>query len=118
MAQLIKLWDEKDLLIKLRSDTLIIVQNCQSIPPIKKLIECHDILDLSIQIIEQFPTQKEDGIPVGDSDALLQLKRLVQEIFVYYPTDVPRPAFDTYEMKVKTLLRIFRLPREEFCGIR
>ena len=113
MAQLVKLWDELDLLDKLRQDTLLIIQNCQSVQPVKKLVECHEILDLTHTIILKFPVTPPDA-PICDADALLHMKRLVQEINVFYPKDVPRPKFDTYQIKVQTLLRIFRLPREEF----
>ena len=110
MAQLVKLWDEKDLLVRLRDDTVLIVQNCLAVPPMKKLIECHDILDLTINIQLQFPTEFPDP-PVCDEDALLHLKRLVQEVYIYHRAEVPMPHFISYESKVTTLLRIFRLPK-------
>jgi len=116
MAHIVKLWDEEDLLIKLKSDTLIIIQNCQSIPPMKKLVEAHDILDLSLNIIQQFPVKPPEPATC-DEAALMHLDRLIKEVAIYYPHDVPQPKFEIYGMKIKTLLRVFHLPKGEFYGI-
>lgn len=110
MAHILKLWDEKDLLIRLRDDTVLIVQNCLAVPPMKKLIEVHDILDLTINIQNQFPTEFPDP-PVCDEDAMMHMKRLVQEVYIYHRAEVPMPHFEVYESKIKTLLKIFRLPK-------
>lgn len=111
MAELIKLWDELDLIKKLRKDTLLIVQNCQSIPPIKKLVECHDILDLTETIVKSFPTTPPEP-PVCDEAALMHLRRLISEINLFYPKEIPQPHFLNFEMKILTLLRIFGLPKD------
>lgn len=115
MARIVKLWDEVDLLVKLKTDTLIIIQHCHSIPPVKKLVEAHDILDLSLEIIQKFPVQPPEPATC-DEAALLHLDRLIKEVSIYYPQDIPQPKFEIYGMKIKTLLRIFNLPKGGFYG--
>ena len=111
MAHIVKLWDEKDILQRLKADTVLIVQNCKTIPPMKKLIECHDILEMTIAIQNSFQVTFPDPL-ICDEGALLHLKFLVQEISIYYPREIPQPHFQNYAMKVSTLLRIFNLPKE------
>jgi len=115
MALLIQLFDEKTLLTTLQSDTLEIIRDCKSIDPIKKLVECHEILRLTQDIQERFPRVMPEP-PTCDEAALLHLKNLTQEIFVFYHPELPRPTFDTYTIKIKQLLWTFRIPRWEFKG--
>ena len=112
MTDLVKLWDEKALLVKLKQDTLFLIQNATSMEPIKKLVQCYDILDLTLAIQHHFPTVWPE-LPECDPDALLQLRILTREIFIYHRADVP-PEFDLYTFKVKQLLRIFQVPKEEY----
>lgn len=112
MTELVKLWDEKVLLTNLKQDTLFLIQGSKSIEPIKKLVQCHEILDLTLAIQHHFPTVWPE-LPECDPDALLQLRILTRELFIYYRSELP-PEFDLYTFRVKQLLRVFQIPKEEY----
>lgn len=112
MTNLVKLWDEKTLIANLQDDTLSLIRGCKTIPPIKKLIECYEILDLTLEIQNQFPTVWPD-LPICDSDALIHLENLIRELAIYHRAELPHPDFDIYNYKIKHLLRLFQVPKEE-----
>lgn len=117
MAQLVKLWDEKELLIHLQSDTIVLIRDCKSIEPIKKFVECYDILKLTWSIQDKFPTEWPDT-PECDEMALLQLKVLTQQLTTCHWPELPHPGFDVYSTKIIKLLRIFRVPKREYKDAR
>jgi hypothetical protein len=111
--QLVKLFDEKHLLGLLKADSMGLIRACFDIGAIKKLVQCHDILDLTLEVQERFP-KKFPEPPECDQDALLYLKQITQEINVWHGKEVPRPHFDLFDINVRKLLRVFRVPREEY----
>jgi hypothetical protein len=117
MAQIVKLMDEKTILKDLKQDTMGLIRSCYKVEPVKKFVECYDILDLTLQIQEMYPTQFPK-IPECDPSALLHLRTLTQELLVFYWIDLPHPDFGKYTIKVQSLLRLFRLPKEEFEALK
>lgn len=113
MTRLIRLWDEKDLIIKLKSDALIIIHAATTIQPVKKLVEATDILDLTLLLNEKYPTAPPD-LPVGDEGALLRLREISFELYCYHRNEVPVDHVIMWDGKIKTLLAIYRLPKENF----
>jgi hypothetical protein len=106
MGGLIRLWDESKLLFDLRDRTIVIIRGCQEIGPIKKLVECHDILDMTIDIQKRFPTEFPDT-PEYDVGAMNRLKHLTSEIFVWYSPTLPQPDFEIYSLGVHRLIHSF-----------
>lgn len=117
MAQLVKLFDEKLLLVNLQADALILIRDCNSIEPIKKFVECYDILKLTWTIQEKFP-REYPAAPECDEPALMHLKRITQELFVCHGPELPRPGFDSFDYNIRRLLVVFRVPREAFKNAR
>lgn len=117
MARLVKLFNEKQLLLNLQADTLILIRDCRSIEPIKKFVECHEILKLTWDIQERFPKVWPEP-PECDEHALLHLRFLTQELFVGFSPELPRPGFDLYDKNVRILLRVFGVPRKAFIHAR
>lgn len=113
MTQIVRLWDEKLLIGDLKQDTLNLIHGCKAVPPIKKFVECYDILDLTLAIQTKFPTVWPE-IPICDADALLHLNTIVRELLIYHGPDIPHPDFDVYTYRVRRLLKIFQVPKEEY----
>lgn len=112
MTRIIKLWDERDLICRLKNDTLLLIHASKTIQPIKKLVEASDILDLTLSINERFPTNPPD-LPICDEAALLRLKQISAELYVYHRQEVPPDHLILFDDKVRTLLAVYRLPRHE-----
>lgn len=110
MTQLVKLYDERSLLVDLQGRTLSMVHGCTAMDPVKKFVECYDILDLTLSIRDRFPTEFPT-LPVCDEDSLLHLKHLTRELLVYHGPYLPHPDFEIYTNRVEILLRIFAIPR-------
>jgi hypothetical protein len=106
-----KLWDEKTLIIGLETETLKLIHSCPQIEPVKKFVEIHDILHMTLMIQEKFPKLWPD-LPECDEGALLYLKTLSHEIYVSYWPVLPQPDYDRYAGRLRTLLRVFQIPRE------
>lgn len=113
MTRLIKLWDEKDLIIRLQGDTLILIHAARSIQPVKKLVEASEILDMTLWLNQKYPTEPPD-LPVGDEGALLRLREISFELSVYHRQDIPVDHVMMFGDKIKTLLALYRLPKENF----
>ena len=111
MTPVIKLWDERTLLVGLQDETLRMIHSCPAVEPVKKFVEVFDILQMTLVIYEKFPTTWPE-LPECDVGALLHLKTLSHEIFVSYWPVLPRPAYDEYAQRLRTLLRVFQVPRE------
>lgn len=113
MSPIVKLFDEKLLLKSLQSDSLVIIRSCNTIDPIKILIECHDILKLTLDIQNKYPSEFPE-LPVFDEDALLYLKFLVKELSRKFHTEMPQPIFFKFNQDMLRLLIAFRVPKENF----
>lgn len=100
---------EKRLLLELKDDTVRIIRSCTDIAPIKKLIHCHDIIQLSLDINDRFPA-KADTPPLCDVSALSELRKTTSELYVYYGILLPMPDFNPwYVGKVDRLLSLYGL---------
>jgi hypothetical protein len=106
MGNLIQLWNEQKLLFDLRDSTIIIIRGLAEIKPIKKMVECHDILDLTIDIQKRFPHEFPD-CPEYDAGAINRLRHLTGEIFIFWNPILPQPDFEVYQLGVKKLVRSF-----------
>lgn len=96
---------EKKLLVELKGDTLRIIKSCDEVEPIKKLVLCHDIISLTIDINDRFPKRDPNAPLICDVDALKQLRKTTSELFVYYGSMLPMPDFSpVYINKVDRLL--------------
>ena len=113
MARLVKIFDEKQLLVNLQADTLILIRDCQTIQPIKIFVQCHDILRLTWDIQLKYPREYPED-PECDETALLYLRVLTQELFIGHGAELPKPGFDHYEQNIRRLLRVFRVPKKGF----
>lgn len=112
MAHLVKLFNEKQLLVDLQAETLIMIRDCHSIEPIKRFVQCYDILRLTWDIQEKHPKPWPDL--ECDESALLYLRTLTQELVICYGPELPRPGFDLFDTNVRRLLRVFGVPRKVF----
>ena len=108
----VRLYCEKDLLSDLQGRTLKLIHGCQTVEPVKKLVECHEILVLTQTIHEKFPRVYPE-LPECDIQALLQLKHLLRELLVYHGPYIPHPDFELYHGRVECLFRVFAIPRGE-----
>ena len=107
---LFRLGHEKQLLVELKDDTIRIIKSCNDAAPIKKLIICHDIIDLTLDINGRFPKKKEDAPLICDVDALRDLRKTTSELFVYHGALLPVPDFSpVYITKVDRLLWFYGL---------
>ncbi|NDC22539.1 MAG: hypothetical protein EBZ49_00190 [Proteobacteria bacterium] len=107
---IVKLYDEVELLRDLQKDTLILIRHCTNIEPVKRFTECYDILGLTIHISKHFPIVANKP-PDCDEAALLHLRRITQELGIFYQQDFPRPLFLGYLHKVIRLLTLYQVPR-------
>lgn len=116
MAQLVKLFNEKQLLVDLQAESLILIRTCNSIEPIKRFVQCYDILRLTWDIQEKHPKVWPDL--ECDEAALLYLRTLTRELIIGYGPELPRPGFDSFDTNVRRLLRVFGVPRKVFENAR
>lgn len=105
----IRLFDEKQLIYGLQGQTIEMIRGCIAVPPVRKFIECYDILDLTRDIYERFPTETLE-MPVCDQGALLRLRTLTGELMVFHGPEIPQPDFFHYRSDVLKLLRCFGIP--------
>jgi hypothetical protein len=107
---LVRLGHEKQLLVELKGDTLRIIRSCDDAEPIRRLLTCHDIISLTLDINGRFP-KKEESPLICDVDALRDLRKITSELFVYYGSKLPMPDFSPfYITKVDRLLWFYGLP--------
>ena len=117
MAQLVKLFDEKKLLVTMQADTLVLIRNCRTIETIKGFVACYDVLKLTWTIQEKFPTDFPDE-PECDEGALLHLQDISSELLFKHGPELPRPGFDSFYFNIKKLLRLFRVPRKGLTNVK
>lgn len=113
--KVVRLTNESDLLADLRANTILLINSCQRFEPIKKLVECHEILDLTLGINKKFPRIGPHVPPECDEGALLQLRTLTLELSSFYSSWLPKPDFSpNYVGKVKQLLWLYKVPKHQF----
>jgi len=117
MARLVKLYDEKQLLLVLQADTLVLIQGCRTIEPVKRLVTCHEVLQLTFDIQLKYPREAPADLEC-DEGALLHLKTLTQELCVSYRMELPNPGFDSFSANIRKLLRVFRVPKGRVEDVR
>jgi len=108
---IVRLYPEGILLRELSNDTVGLIRSCREIKPVKKLVECHDILELTLDISRRFPTLPPTD-PMCDEAALLQLRNLTRELYITHRFDLPSYNLELYVDKVVKLLTVYRVPRE------
>jgi hypothetical protein len=113
MAQIVKFLNEMVILTGLKQDTMKLIRACEKVEPVKKFVQCYDIIDLTLQIQEMYP-KEFPALPECDQGALLDLRRISQELLVYHWIDLPHPDISHYTLKVNSLLQAFFVPREDF----
>lgn len=107
---LVKLYEEKDLVVELQTETVGLIRHCSTVDPIKKLVNVYDILKLTLDIANKFPRTLPD-LPECDEGALLYMETLTRELVVYHRLDLPTPEFPRYLQKVQRLFRLYHIPR-------
>jgi hypothetical protein len=106
--ELIKLHDEIKIMQGLKIDTISLIHKTESINPIKKLIEAHEIIDLNLKVGELFKDHKEN--PIWDEAALKDLNKIRCELIVYYYTDFrPFVALQKYNKDLITFFNVMAL---------
>lgn len=106
---LVHLGHERKLLAELKDDTVRIIRSCKDVAPIKKLIYCHDIIELTLEINDNGKFQVKEGKPpLCDVSALNDLRKTTSELYVYYGALLPMPDFNPwYVCKVDRLLTLY-----------
>ena len=108
---LVHLGHEKQLLVELKGDTIRIIKSCNDAEPIRRLLTCHDIISLTLDINGRAFKRKEDAPLMCDVAALKDLRKITAELFVYYGALLPIPDFSPfYITKVDRLLWLYGLP--------
>ena len=92
---------ERQLVSKLKKDTLSLIHNTLNIPAIKKLILAHEILDLNETIFDKYSKNEE---PCWDIASIQDLKTIGHELFVYHRMDFnPSEKIVSYSNKISNL---------------
>ena len=111
MTRVIKLRDEVGLITELARDTVDLIHRTDRIKAIKKLVEAHEILTLSLEIERRFPEFKDS--PPWDQAALRDLDGIRIELMLHWLESFdPRQLLPRYYDKVGTLFRILNLRLE------
>ena len=109
MTNLIHLHDEVSLVTDLKFEALGVIRGCQEINPIKILVESHDIFELSLQIMDKYPSTCP-GLFIYDKSAVMHLSNLTRQLLVYYNHTLPKPEFPFYRQNVMKFLRLCEVP--------
>ncbi len=106
----LKLFDEVEVLKELRDDTVTLIHSTSSIKPIKKLIEVHELLDLSLVIESAFSDFK--GSPPLDPVLLKDMNAIRAELVVFHRLDFrPVTKIDAFSAKMVSLFRWVEMSR-------
>jgi hypothetical protein len=107
---IVKLYNENKLIADLQQDTIWMIKHCDTVDPVKKLVTCFDILKLTLDIGNKFPSIVP-RMPECDEGALSHLLTLTRELTVYHHKELPNPDFIKYTHKIKRLLLIYGIPK-------
>ena len=102
---------EKQLLLELKRDTIRLIKSCDNAEPIRRLLTCHDIIHLTLDINNRFPSKGENTPLICDVDALKDLRKVTADLAVCWWQFLPIPDFSPlYISKVDRLLGFYGLP--------
>lgn len=105
--QVVKLFDEVRMMHELRSDTLSLIHSTTSIKPIKKLVEVHDILDITLMIEAHFSDYRDN--PPWDVSLLRDMNSIRAELIVFHrPEFNPVSRLDTFSAKMLSLFHVIK----------
>ena len=111
MADLVRLFDEVEMVKALRDQTIELIHTTNDIHAIKKLIELHDLLHLNVLIQEHF---KYDDPPLWDLSALKAINHARVELLLFHQNDLPARPLAAFNGKAMTLLNLVRLRNTRF----
>jgi hypothetical protein len=96
--EVIKLHDEKMLLEDLILDTFRMVKRTQTLAPVRKLIEIHDILNLNASLLAQYQSSELTFDEIWlDVPTIKHLNHLRCELMVYhYAVFISKQEIDIY----------------------
>jgi hypothetical protein len=104
----IKLYNEVDIMLGLKADTITLIHHTQEIKPVKKLVEVHEIIDLSLAVQQLFKDYKD--APIWDLPALKDLNHIRCELMVYYHMDFhPFSVLDKFNKDLLCFFNIMEL---------
>jgi len=107
MGRVVKLFDDRELLSSLAKETVSIIHLTDEIPAIKKLLEVHHILSLSLELLEAFPDQFSPFY--WHLPAINDLERLNRELLTYHRAHFkPVSRFDEFSAQLAKLVRSAR----------
>lgn len=109
MTNVLKLYNEVQLITDLKVQAFSVIRGCQKIEPVKIIIESYDILDLSLNILDKFPSS-QPGSFVYDESAMTHLANLTRHLAIFYHDVLPNPEFPTYKLNITRLLRFCNTP--------
>lgn len=96
--EVIKLHDEKMLLEDLILDTFRMIKRTQTLAPVRKLIEIHDILNLNASLLAQYQSSELTFDEIWlDVPTIKHLNHLRCELMVYHYADfISKQEIDIY----------------------
>jgi len=103
---MLSLYDPFERVATLQEETLGLVRISDEIVSIKRLVECHEILEMILLINKKF------NIPAGsiletDVDALESLRMNAGQVYLY--GDPSREFTEPWKRKIKTLCRFYKI---------
>lgn len=104
-AVILKMFDEVEILKELKDDTITLIHSTSSIKPIKKLIEVHELIDLSLVIESSFSDYK-DSPPLSPT-LLKDMNSLRAELVVFHRLEfAPVTKLDAFSAKMVCLFHV------------
>ena len=101
----LKLRDEVGLMSELAQDTMTMIHATSDIKPIKRLVEAHDIIQVSLDIEKTFPEFK--GFPPWEKSAMRDLNSIRIDLMLHWiEAFTPKSLVQYYYGKVGTLFRL------------
>ena len=107
--ELLKLHNEIAIISDLKIKAFSLIGYCEHIKPVKILVDSHDILELSLEIANKFPSPSP-GLFIYDESAMIQLSHLTRELVLFYHDNLPKPQLPEYKNGMVHLLRLCRIP--------
>lgn len=98
---IIYMHNEIDILTKAKNDSITLTHYTVVVPAIKKFINAHDILSMTIHVFENYKTLTPE--------AVLDIDTIQRELLVYHINDVKPPKM--LEKYCSDLMKIIRLIR-------
>lgn len=104
MGHLVKLFDEEAILHALVEEAAALIHATTCLPAIRKLLDTHDVLSLTQDLLNRYPGQFYWHLP-----AVNELDRLNRELAIYHRADfTPTRRIDDFNAKLQKLLTAAR----------